>query len=165
MPFGIYDEKKNKRAVPLSDELRKKKYRNLVIIESKISDPLKDLITKGTFKPVLKQSYGDTRWAARIRFYKDKPVIHFMNTALVAIPHPSIKETSGIAVLKDIDSSILNNDLTYEINTDKVPFFKGAIMSPEIGNKERDAVINTLGKNTSTIKITLEGVKVYAILQ
>lgn len=88
-----------------------------------------------------------------------------MNTALVAIPHPTVKENSGIAVLKDIDSSILNNDLTYEINTDIVAFFKGAIMSPELGNNKREVVINSLGKNTSTIKITLEGVKVYAILQ
>ena len=165
LPFGIYDEKRNKRVVPLSDELRKKKYKNLILIDPKAPDPLKELITKGAFKPVLKQSYGDSRWAARIRFYKDKPVIHFMNTALVAIPHPTLKENSGIAVLQDIDSSILNNDLTYEINTDIVAFFKGAIMSPELGTEKRDAVIKTSGKNTSTIKITLEGVKVYAILQ
>lgn len=165
LPFGVYDEKGFKRPVPLSDELRKKKYKNLIIIDAKASDPLKDFIAKGKFKPVLTQLSGDPGWAARIRFYNDKPVIHFMNTALIAVPHPTVKDTAGNGILQDINSGITNNNLSYQINTSKVPLSRLSILSPELKEQKRDVVINTTGKNTSGIKIDLEGVKVYAVLQ
>jgi hypothetical protein len=164
LPFGVYDEKGFKRPVPLSDELKKKKYKNLVMIDAKNSNPLKDLIAKGKLNPVLTQLSGDPGWAARIRFYDNKPVIHFMNTALIAVPHPTVKDTAGNGILQDIKSGITNNKLSYQIDTSKVPFSRLSILSPELKEQKRDIIITT-GKNTSDIKVDLEGVKVYAILQ
>ena len=165
LPFGVYDEKGFKRQAPLSDELKKKKYKNLVMIDAKISDPLKDLIAKGKLKPVLTQFSGDPGWAARIRFYDNKPVIHFMNTALIAVPHPNVKDTAGNGILENINSGISNNKLSYQIDTSKVPLSRLSILSPELKEQKRDVTINTTGKNTSDIKVDLEGVKVYAVLQ
>jgi hypothetical protein len=165
LPFGVYDEKGFKRPIPLSDELKKKKYKNLVMIDAKTSDPLKDLISKGKLKPVLTQLSGDPGWAARIRFYDNKPVIHFMNTALIAVPHPTVKDTAGNGILENINSGITNNKLSYQIDTSKVPLSRLSILSPELKEQKRDVVFNTTGKNTSDIKVDLEGVKVYAVLQ
>ena len=165
LPFGTHDEKGFKRAVPLSAGLIKRKYKNLIVLDPKAPDPLNKLIAEEKFKPVLTQLSGDTRWAARIRFYKDKPVIHFMNTALIAIPHPTVKDTAGNAILKDINSKISNNNLLYKISTDKVHFSKLSIMSPELQEQKRDVVVNRSGDDFSSFKVNLDGVKVYAILQ
>ena len=165
LPFGVYDEKGFKRQVPLSDELKKKKYKNLVVIDAKTSDPLKGVIAKGKFRPVLTQLSGDPGWAARIRFYDNKPVIHFMNTALIAVPHPTVTDTAGNAILQDINSGITNNNLSYKIDTSKVPVSNLSIMSPELKEQKRNVVINNTGKNRSDIKVDLQGVKVYAVLQ
>ena len=166
LPFGVSNEKGFKRPAPLSDELRRKKYKNLIMIDGKISDPLKDIISKGKFKPVLTQLSGDPRWAARIRLYNNKPVIHFMNTALVAVPHPTVKDVAGNGILQDINSAITNNELSYQIDTSKVPHLSGlSIMSPELKEQKRDVAVSSTGKNTSGIKVDLKGVKVYAVLQ
>jgi len=165
LPFGTHDDKGFKRIIPLSDKLIKRKYKNLIILDSKTPDPLKKLIAEEKFKPVLTQLSGDTRWVARIRVYKDKPVIHFMNTALIAIPHPTIKDNSGIAILKDIDSKILDNNLLYKIITDRVHLSKLSISSPELGEQKKNVVVNNLGKGVSSFKVNLDGLKVYAVLE
>jgi len=164
LPFGTHDEKGFKRTIPLSDELKNRKYKNLIILDPAASDPLKKLIAEGKFKPVLTQLSGDTRWAARIRVYKDKPVIHFLNTALVAIPHPTVKDNSGIAIVKDINSEILDNHLSFKINTDKIHFSRVSMMSPE-AKDAKTVVFNNLGKEGASFNINLEGIKVYAVLQ
>lgn len=166
LPFGTYNEKGFKRLIPLSEGLIKGKYKNLIILDTKSSsDPLKKLIAESRFKPVLTQLSGDSRWAARIRFYDNKPVIHFMNTALVAIPHPTLKDNSGIPILKNINSLISDNDLSYKIDIDKILLSKLSILSPELGEHEKNVVTNNTGKDNSSIKINLDGVKVYAVLQ
>jgi len=165
LPFGTHNEKGFKRTIPLSDELKKRKYKNLIVLDSKAPDPLKKLIAEERFKPALTQLSGDTGWAARIRAYNGKPVIHFLNTALIAIPHPTVKDNSGIAILKDIGSKILNNDLSFKINTDKVHFSKLSLLSPELGADEKNVVFNNPGKGVSSFNVNLDGVKVYAVLQ
>jgi hypothetical protein len=166
LPFGTHDEKGFKRAVPLSAELLKSRYKNLVLIDSAtVSDSLEKLIQKKMFRPVLKQLTGDTRWAARIRLHEAKPVIHFMNTALVAVPHPTLKDIPGIAILKDIESKIEDNNLTYEINTKKISLSQLLIMSPELGEEKRDVDMHEVKNGLSTINVNLKGVKVYAVAQ
>jgi hypothetical protein len=160
LPFGVYDEKGFKRAVPLSDALLKKKYKNLVVIDSQTSDPLERLISERKFKPVLMQVAGDPGWAARIRFYKDKPVIHFMNTALTAVPHPTVKTAGGAAVLEDIASKISNNSLEYKINTDKLKLPGLKLMSPELEQQQKNIEVTKSG-----FKVNLDSVNVYAVLQ
>jgi|WetSurMetagenome_2_1015567.scaffolds.fasta_scaffold00496_19 hypothetical protein len=166
LPFGTHNEKGYKRTIPLSEELLKSRFKNLIIknIEN-TSDYIEELIKNGKFHPVIKQLSGDKRWAARIRFYEDKPVIHFMNTALTAVPHPSIKDISGVPILKDIESDIENNNLSYEINSKKISLSQLSVMSPELGEEKRNAEIQGIKNGYSTIKINLEGVKIYAVFQ
>jgi hypothetical protein len=114
---------------------------------------------------VLTQIAGDKRWAARIRFYGDEPVIHFMNTALVAIPHPVIKDIGGIPVLKDIESSIKNNNLVYRININKITASQLSVISPELGEETRKVDISYVKKGFFEINIDLIGVKIYATVQ
>ena len=166
LPFGTHDDKGFKRSVPLAEELLKFKYKNLVLMDTATtSDPLEKLIQKGIFHPVLKQLSGDTRWAARIRFYEDKPVIHFMNTALVAIPHPTIIDNHGVPILKDIESKIEDNNLTYEINTKIISISQLSIMSPELGEETRNVNIRDAKHGYSTINVNLGEVKIYAVVQ
>ena len=144
-PFGTHDEKGFKRDVPLSNELTGKRYKNLVLIDDiSESDPIEKLIQKRMFHPVLKQLSGDARWSARIRIYGEKTVIHFMNTALIAIPHTTIKEISGIPILKDIESKIIDNNLTYEFNTKKISLSELSIMSPELEDEARNVNIHAI---------------------
>ena len=87
--------------------------------------------------PALRQMSGDKRWAARVRFYNGLPVIHFMNTAISAIPHPVIKDHTGNYILKDIDSKIKDNALEYKIDTRLIPVKELVILSPELGKEQR----------------------------
>jgi hypothetical protein len=166
LPFGTHDEKGFKRETPLSAELLKHNYKNLVVVDTATKgDPLHMLISKGTFQPVIKQLSGDTRWAVRIRIHHDKPVIHFMNTAMIAIPHPVLKDVPGIPVLNDIGSKIEDNNLTYEINTTRFKLTQLSAMSPELGEKVTAVGIRKVKERISTINVNLTGVKVYAIAQ
>lgn len=167
MPFGTHDEKGFKRKVSLSEELMDGNYKNLTIVDSAVtSDALEKLMAEGKFKPVLRQVAGDTRWAARIRVHKkDSPVIHFMNTALSAVPHPEIKDNSGTPIIKDIQSVIKDNVLQYEVNTDRIPVSELFIMSPELGEKQRRVEVRNTNKGYYTIHVDLDGLKVYAVAQ
>ena len=166
LPFGTHDEKGFKRAVALSDELLKHKYKNLVLIDSATnSDPLEKLIQEGAFHPAFRQLSGDNRWAIRIRLHGDKPVIHFMNTALIAVPHPFLKDIPGVPILKDIESKIEDNNLTYEFNTKRLNLPQFTMMSPELGEETRKVDIQDTKHGLSTIKVNLKGVKIYAVVQ
>ncbi len=166
LPFGTHDERGNKRSVPLSVELQKPRYRNLILKGPETaSEFLEKLIQKGMFHPVFKQLSGDTRWAARIRSYKDKSVIHFLNTALAAVPHPTLKDIPGVPILKDIESGIADNNLVYEINTRKIALSYPSILSPELGDEKRNVEINNKGNGHSIVKINLDGIRIYAVVQ
>jgi hypothetical protein len=166
MPFGTHNEKGFKRPVPLSEALIKSKYKHLVIISTATaSNALEQLIQKGKFHPVLKQLSGDERWSARIRFYADRPVIHLLSNGLIAVPHPSIKDMTGIPILQDIETSIEDTNLTYRINSKKIPLTPMSVMSPELGIKKRDVTIRDIKSGLSEISVNLEGVKVYAVVQ
>ncbi len=166
LPFGTHNEKGYKRTSPLSNALLKSKYKSLVIIDTvTASDPMKKLIQKGKFHPVLKQLSGDGRWAARIRFYKGKTAIHFLSSGLVAVPHASIKDMSGTPILKDIGTTITDNRLAFEINTEKIPLSTMSIMSPELDDNKRNVIIHDLRPGYARIDCDLEGVKIYAVAQ
>lgn len=166
LPFGTHDEKGFVRATPLSNELIKGRHKNLVIIDSAVAaTPLQKLITSGKFHPLIKQIKGDNRWAVRIRLYNGKPVLHFMNTALKPIPHPTIKDISGIPVLKALDSNITDNELEYEIDNAALPFSDLSVMSLELNDVKRPVSIIRKGTTPVVVKFNLEGVKVYAVAQ
>ncbi len=166
LPFGTHDEKGIKRKSPVSNALLKSKYKNLILINTVTgSDPLKKLIQKDRFHPVLIQMSGDERWTARIRFYKGKTVIHFLSRGLVAVPHPSIRDMNSIPVLKDIETAIKDNNLSYIINTAKIPLSTLSIMSPELYEKKRSVTIHELKHGYARIDCSLEGIKIYAVAQ
>jgi len=166
LPFGTHDEKRCKREMPLSAELLKIKPKNLFLIESVISsDPLAKLIRDGSFKPVIKQLSGDERWAVRIRFHDGKAVFHFMNTALVAVPHPFLKDYSNNPILKDIDSVSKDNNLVYELNMTGIALSAMSVKSPELGDDVRNVGIRSTKQGSSTIHVTLDHVKIYAVAQ
>ena len=165
IPFGTHDEKGFARKVPLSETLRKGRYKNLVIVSPAVTNAtLEELMTTGLFSPVLKQLKGDKRWAVRIRLYNGKPVLHFMNTALQPEPHATITDISGIPVMTKLGSKIRDNDLLYEINTAKLPLPALTVMSPELKDIKRNAAISKITKETATLQVNLEGVNVYAVV-
>jgi hypothetical protein len=117
------------------------------------------------FHPVLKQLSGDGRWAARIRFYKGKTVIHFLSRGLVAVPHATIKDRNGIPILKDIETAIKDNNLAFEINIQRIPLNTMSIMSPELDDNKRNVIIHNLRPGYARIDINLEGIEIYAVAQ
>ena len=166
LPFGTHDEKGFRRTTPLSDELTAKRYKNLVILDnSPVSEKLINLTTKGTFKPLVRQVSGDKGWTVRIHFNDNKPVFHFLNSAMVPVPHPSIRDSGGTAILKDIDSAIRNNLITYKINTNLIPLSSLSLLSPELDDKSRKIEIMGSTGEFSIIRVNLDGVKVYAVGQ
>ena len=166
LPFGTHDEKGFKRHAPLSEQLLKGKYKNLLVINSAAkSDPFEKLVAEGRFKPVLRQIEGDKGWVAKVRFQKNKPVIHFMNTALIGVPHPTIKDNSGTAILTDIGSAVENNHLRFEINTKAVPLSELSLLSPELGEERRPVDIQRSRDGYNSMRINLQGIKVYGIAQ
>ncbi|HUX96904.1 MAG TPA: hypothetical protein VMV47_14310 [Bacteroidales bacterium] len=166
LPFGTHDEKGFRRNKPLSEELIAKKYKNLVILESiHVSENIEKLIKKGIFKPAIRQVAGDKGWAVRVLMNENKPVLHFLNSAMVPVPHPSIKDNGGTPILKDIDSAIKNNLITYEVNTNRIPLSSLSLLSPELADHSGKIEIMASGKGYSIVKVNLEGVKVYAVGQ
>ena len=166
LPFGTHDEKGFKRKVPKSEQLLKPGNKNLFLINTITEgNPLDILIKKGRFRPVLRQLAGDPRWAARIRFYNGKPVIHFLSRGLTAKPHPSMKDMGGSPILKDIGSEIEDNRLKYEINTALLPISALSIMSPELGTESRIVTAVNSKPGYSILDINLEGIKIYAVAQ
>jgi hypothetical protein len=139
LPFGTHDEKGFKRSTSLSDELGRGRYKHLMVVNTATaSDPLADLISKGRFRPLLRQLSGNRMWATRIRSYKEGPAIHFLNRGLRAVPHPVLKESSGIPILQDFHSEGVDNRLEYEYDSSRIRFNSLAIRSPEIGEAGRD---------------------------
>lgn len=164
-PFGTHDEKGNIRKNPLFTELMKSPHKNLIVIDSAVSSrPLEKIIATGIFKPVIRQVKGDSRWAARIRFYNNKPVIHFMNAGLVAVPD-NIKDLSGIPMMKDIQSLVTDNDCIYEIQSNKIDLSELCFMSPEIEAEKRTVEIRKAKGPHSSIRVNLKGIKIYGVVQ
>lgn len=164
LPFGTHDEKGFKRDKPLSEKLLSHGYKKLHIVETSTkSDALAKLLAEKKFKPVLKQVAGGEGWVARVRFYGDKPVIHFMSTAMVGVPHPTLRDSfHGGVVLKDIKSKITDNDLKFEIDAKRLRLGKLSIMSPELKDEHREASIQSKG-GTQLLSVNLKDIIVYAV--
>ena len=163
LPFGSHDEKGFRRIKNLSDELLATKYKNLTILNSSsVAESLRKLIAGGLFKPIIRQLSGDPGWALKMQFHENKPLLHFLNTAMIPVPHPSLRDNGGNPILKDIESAVKNNQLTFEINAQRIPLTSLSILSPEIKDRVRMAEISSSGRGFSIIKVNLEGIKVYA---
>jgi hypothetical protein len=154
-----------KRAVPLAEDLLKHHYKNLFLLETiTSSDSLDKLIQKGSFRPVLNQVSGDKRWAVRIRIHQGRPVFHFMNTALTAVAHPTLKDVPGVPILMDMESKITDNNLTFEVDTHRLKLSQLFLMSPELG-EAKVVSIQEGERGVSIINANLKGIKTYAVMQ
>jgi hypothetical protein len=163
LPFGTHDEKGNKRSKPLSGELRGK---GLQILQTATSGPVVEtLIKKGWLKPAVQQTGGDKGWAVRCREHKGKMVLHFMNTEMVAVPHETIRDMGNSPILLQIGANTRNNSLVFEVDTRKVPLTALNILSPELKDRKIPVEIIRKSKNSATLKVDLDGVKVYAVAQ
>ena len=166
LPFGTHDEKGFLRKVSYSEIIKSGKHRNLIILESEsVADTLKKLSSKKIFKPVISQVSGEKGWAVRIHINDGKPVIHFLNTAMIAVPHPLIRDNGGTPILRSIDSAIKNNRIVLEVDSNKIPIKALSLQSPELKGDIRKTEISDTGKGIYRIKIDLEGIKVYAVAQ
>lgn len=165
LPFGTHDEKGFIRSVPLSDVLLKKRYKNLQLIDAAVAAaPLEKLINTGKFNPVIKQVKGDHRWAVRIRLYNGKAVLHFMNAGLLPVPD-DVKDISDVPLIKDIESMITDNELSYEISTKKFQLTATSLLSPELNDVKRPVEIRTINHAVTGVKVDLTGIKIYAVAQ
>jgi hypothetical protein len=71
----------------------------------------------------------------------------------------------GVAVLKDIDSEIKDNKLSYEIDSSGVAISSLAVLSPETGNNSINAEIRHIKNDRLVLNVNLEGIKIYAVAQ
>jgi len=166
LPFGTHDEKGNKRTVPLSTGLLKRKYKGLIPVQTATgSDVLNPLLTARTFKPAVVQTAGDRQWAIRARQHKNKTVLHFMNTALAGKPHPTIKDKNDIPVLSDIESNSKDNVLVMEVNTRIIPVSSLSVASPELADQQRKVTIIQKSRDVAELHVDLSGIKIYAVAQ
>lgn len=165
LPFGTHDDKGFKRPAPLSDKLVKSKYKNLTIVNTSAinGNPLAELIEAGKFRPLIRQVSGDSGWAARFRIHKDKTVIHFMNSKMEGIPHPTVKDVPGNPILAGINSKINNNELKFEILKGGPEMSGLKLLSPEIGDARRDIPMEKLKNGNILISVSLDKINVYAV--
>jgi hypothetical protein len=129
------------------------------------ADPLPDLIAAGKCVPSLVQVSGNAEWAARVRFYPEGPAIHFLQTGLVAVPHPELKDAYGNPILKDFYSLGGSGQLVYTFDAGRLPFGTLYVKSPELGDESRMVHIEQVRKGRATLSIDLSGVHTYAVAQ
>jgi hypothetical protein len=169
LPFGTHDAKGFKRSVPISDNLLTGNYPGLVIIGSESrSQALERLIASGRIQPRLKQVSGDTRWSARLRVHKDGIVLHLMNRALEAVPHPVTKESeSKIPALLDINSLSSSDQLEYIVDFSGIgkPWESAVVLSPELGDERRTVRLERVSGTCTKASVDLDGVKLYGVIQ
>ena len=166
LPFGTHDERGYLRKKPLSDEWLKKKQKNLRVINSITDNPkiFSQMIEKGLFIPAIRQTAGDHGWIIRLREYGDRKVIHFLNSRLTAIPHPTVKDISQSPVLKSIESGISNNMTEFQIDAKVFNVTGLRLYSPETEDSGREISLS-LERDKLIVRADLTGIKVYAIAQ
>lgn len=168
LPFGTHDEKGFKRKIPLSDELLNEKYTGLVIINSvSRAEALDSFIVSGNIIPRIRQVSGDTRWTSRLRVHEEGVVLHLMNRALKAIPHPELKDKNNVQVLLDIESFNSSNRIEYiiEFNGIGTPWDKAVVMSPELGDENRIVKLEKISNTCIKIYIDLNRIRLYGVVQ
>ena len=166
LPFGTHDEKGNKRKAPLSEQLLQSFRKRITVIKPAIEqDPMPQLIASRQFEPVVQRVAGGQEWTMRIRFYNGMPVFHLLNTALKAIPHPTIKDMGGTPILLDIDSLVADGKLSYRLKLDIPDNTQYEMMSPETGDQKQPVTISKEKKGYSIMQVDMSNVKIYGVIQ
>jgi hypothetical protein len=170
LPFGTKDAKGFPRSKPLSEELIKANYPGLTIIDNDLIDEtrVKELIEKNIIVPRIRQVEGEATWAVRIRKHGDKLVMHILNRALEAIPHPDLTAAmSSGNILKDIKAVNKGEKVSYIVDisdlTDK--WDNLCFMSPETGSVKREVTVEAIDNNKVKITINPKDIILYGIIQ
>lgn len=165
-PFGVIDERGFARSGSLLDDLLSRVGKQVRVIDSSFSfNALSDLIKRGHFTPRLRQISGDKRWAARIRYWGDNFTIHFVNMAMKAVAHPTIRDIGGNEVLNDIESPIEDSVLVYEIESSLIPPGSYLLKSPELDENHREVKISSAKKGLSRIEMDMSNIRIYGVIQ
>jgi hypothetical protein len=162
LPFGTHDQKGFPRARPLSEELLSEKHPGLVLMEPGTEARLPDLLV-----PVIRQTAGDPRWAARLRIHPRGAVLHLMSRAMTAVPHPTLRDMGGKAILADIRSDSRDDRLEFELDFRRIgrPWRSAVAVSPELGESGRAVALHPLSDGRLKARVDLSGVAVYAAVQ
>lgn len=88
-----------------------------------------------------------------------------MNSSLKAIPHPSLQDSSKRAVLKEIESLIKDNKLSFIYDSSLLNLKEMELLSPELGENRRQVKITKISDNVSEIQFDLTGIKLYGVIQ
>ena len=165
LPFGTHDEKGYQRKEPLSEQLMESFRERVTVIPPAIEqNPIPQFIASQQFEPVIQQTAGSREWALRLRIHNGVPVFHLLNTAMRAIPHPSIRDMSGVPILLDIDSTIVDGNLSYRLKLDIPENIQYEMMSPETGDQKQVVTITKEG-DYSILQIDMSQMKVYGVIQ
>ena len=159
LPFGTLDEKGNKRPAPLSERLLESfKERITVIRPAAEQNPIPQ------FEPIVQQLTGAKEWVIRPRIHSGVPVFHLMNTAMQAIPHPTIRDMGGTPILQDINSAVTDGKLSYRIKLDIPENIQYEMMSPE--TKDQKQPVTIMKENGySILQVDMSHLKIYGVIQ
>jgi hypothetical protein len=112
----------------------------------------------------MRQIEGDSGWVVRLRNYNGKKVVHFMNSNLKPIPHPTAKDISQSPVLDRIESRVVNNHLLFEVDTKQFDITQLSLFSPELKNHSRPLRFYREGGKT-LMAVDLSDIRIYAVAQ
>jgi hypothetical protein len=169
LPFGTHDEYGYKHARPLSEELKAISGPGLVVICSESAESaLKRLVSNGGLQPRIVQVSGDARWAARLRVHPKGVVMHLMNRALEAVPHPDLVDAiHKEPVLLDVRSLSSGGLLEYVIEFDGIgfPWRSPVLRSPEIGGRTHPVIMELLTPTRAKVAIDMMQVSIYGVVE
>lgn len=166
LPFGTHDEKGVKRDKPLSDELSENNYANLILMETSTeNESLHKVLEASRFNPVITKVQGDNGWVLRARKSNGKTILHLMNTSLKAVPHPTLKDSAGRAILEGIESLTENSNLTFRFDSSVLKLKEMELASPELKEEKREVKITEINENVSELQVDLTGIIIYAVIQ
>lgn len=169
LPFGIKDAKGYWRDKPLSDQLISAGYPGLVLLDDSVADEntVSGLVDKKVIIPRIRQIEGDSTWAVRIRKHGDKTVMHVLNRAIEAIPHPTLTSAVGpMKILKDIKAVHKGDVITYEIDLTDIAedWNPSSFMSPETGSVKHKVTVEKLSDHKVKVSVNVKDLTLYGII-
>jgi len=169
LPFGTKDQKGLPREKPLSDEFIKNSYPGLTVIKSGLADEqfVTDFINGKVIVPRIRQLQGDDTWAVKLRKQEGCMVMHLLNRAIEAVPHPELTTPyGGGKILYDVKALNKQEILSYVIKIDlKNDSFKNiCFMSPETGSVKREVKVEQLNEKEIKVTFNVKDIKLYGIV-
>lgn len=124
---------------------------------------LNQLVTQGKLAPRVRQVSGDGMWALRAKSYQGHVVLHLLNRALAAVPHPTCRDARSRAILQAIEATNTQHTAEYLINfaEPEAPWPTAEYLSPETVKRS----VELADPTTIRKKVNLENIRLYALIQ